>query len=275
LRALDEIGVLPDRYLMLDLSADLMDRQRSAIAALPAHVQSRVRWLDALPDGIEGVVLGNEVLDAIPVHLITWTEDGPMQRGVAWEDNGFAWRDRPLEAGPLSTRVRALAVESPYVSEISLGAPALIQSLAQRMKQGVLLFVDYGFGADEYYHPQRQQGTLMCHYRHFAHADPFHLPGLQDITAHVDFTAVAAAGVENGLRLAGYTSQGRFLANLGITDILAKADASSQSFARVVAPVQKLMSPAEMGELFKVIALSKAMDTSLLGFSTGSLDRLL
>lgn len=275
LSALEELGTLPACYRILELSADLADRQRQTVASLPVSLRARVEWISALPDEITGVVLGNELLDALPVHLLSNTASGLCERGVAATGHDLVWADRALVPGPLAERAQSLPLPAPYVTEIGAAAEALVDTLARRLRHGVLLFIDYGFGASEYYHPQRAEGTLMCHYRHRAHADPFFLPGLQDITAHVDFTAMARAGVAAGLKLAGYTSQARFLANLGITDLLARLDPGSVSFARSVAPVQKLLSPAEMGELFKVIALSAGLAEPLMGFRAGSLDRLL
>jgi SAM-dependent MidA family methyltransferase len=164
----------------------------------------------------------------------------------------------------------------PYLSEVSLAVPALVRSLGSCLERGALLFIDYGFGEAEYYHPQRSQGTLMCHYRHRAHGDPFRFPGLQDITAHVDFSAVARAGASSGLTLLGYSSQAHFLINLGITDLLGRIPADLAAvYLPQASAVQKLLSPTEMGELFKVIALGRGLDRILAGFLRGDLSRLL
>lgn len=272
--ALAQAGPLPRRYRILEVSADLRDRQRALLSTLAPALFARVEWLDAMPETIEGVVIANEVLDALPVHLVAWTEDGTAnERGVSVQDEGFAWADRPLSNADLAARLASLRIEPPYVSEICMQAPALVRSLAQRLRRGALLLIDYGFGQREYYHPQRRQGTLMCHTRHRAHDDPFHLPGLQDITAHVDFSAVALAGVEAGLELRGYANQASFLVNLGITDLM-RGDPASSAYVRAAAGVQKLLSPAEMGELFKVLALGRGVG-ALAGFSRGDLSRLL
>ncbi len=275
LLCLDELGVLPDRYRILDVSGDLIERQRALLAQLPEHLSQRIEWIDGLPLTVTGVVIGNEVLDALPVHLVVWNDGKIRERGVTWRAGRFAWSDTSTTNTALLARATDLDVSQPYVSEIGLSAVALMAAIAQRMRRGMVLFIDYGFGAAEYYHPQRNQGTLMCHYRHRAHDDPYFLPGLQDVTAHVDFTAVAQAGVEAGLRMTGYTTQARFLANLGITDLLARMDTSSVAYTKAIAPVQKLLSPAEMGELFKVIALTKEAAEPLVGFSGGDLSRLL
>jgi len=275
LEALDHLGCPPRRYLILDLSADLIDRQQQCLAALPAHLRERVCWVSALPEHLSGVVLGNELLDALPVHLLCNTGSGWRERGVTRAESQFQWQDRPIVQTSLLEWTHAQSLPVPYLTEVNVAAPVLISTLGSRLRRGALLFIDYGFGAAEYYHPQRHQGTLMCHYRHRSHDDPFFLPGLQDITAHVDFSAIARAGVQAGLRLAGYTSQARFLANAGITELLARLPAGSADYARAIAPVQKLMSPAEMGELFKVIALTRDFDSMPMGFRNGSLDRLL
>jgi SAM-dependent MidA family methyltransferase len=274
--ALDEVGRLPERYRILEPSADLRERQAQSAAALPPALRGRIEWLERLPDAIAGVVLANEVLDALPVHLLVWSGDGVRERGVTRRGEAFAFEDRPLAQGALLERARVIAPPPPYLSEIGLAAPALIASLAERLARGALLFIDYGFGSAEYYHVQRSRGTLMCHYRHRAHEDPLFLPGLQDITAHVDFGAVARAGEAAGLELLGYTTQAHFLVNLGITELLARTPPEqARRYLPLAAQAHKLLSPAEMGELFKVIALGRAVPSSLAGFARGDLSRLL
>ena len=276
LAGLDELKQSPARYWMLDVSADLRARQQDRLATLPAHLRRKVEWIDRLPDQFTGVILANEVLDALPVHLIAWRDDALLERGVTWRDGRLKFDERPLIEGPLLTAAHIISPSPPYVSEVGLAAPALVRTLAACLERGMLLFIDYGFGASEYYHPQRRAGTLMCHYRHRAHDDPFFVPGLQDITAHVNFSAVLHAGLESGLALAGYTSQAHFLINLGITDLLARVPADQPSvYLPQAATAMKLLSPAEMGELFKVIALSRGLDDRSTGFVRGDLSRLL
>jgi SAM-dependent MidA family methyltransferase len=264
------------RYLILEVSPELARRQRRLLAERARDFAGKVQWITSIPQRFTGVVLANEVLDALPVHMVAWREEGLAERGVIWDGKGFAWSERGLQAGVLRDAAGAMEVDAPYVSEISLAVPALVRTLAGALERGVLLLVDYGFGRREYYHPQRSQGTLMCHYRHHSHDDPFFLPGLQDITAHVDFTAVAEAGIDAGLKLLGYTTQAQFLINCGITQLLEQhsEDAASSRFA-LTAGVQKLLSPAEMGELFKVIALGRGIDGPLIGFASGDKSRLL
>lgn len=269
LRALSQADALPERYSILELSADLRARQRTLFEREAPELLPRMQWLDALPERFTGLILGNEVLDALPVHLVQHSDTGWQERGVAQAGNGFVWQERPLSEGPLFEAANALAVDGDYLTEIGLAVPALIRSLAIGLARGALLFIDYGFPRAEYYHPQRGQGTLMCHYRHRAHADPFALPGLTDITAHVDFTAAAEAGVDAGLSLLGYTSQANFLIGCGIADLLQGLSPDDPAYMRQAAAMQKLMSPAEMGELFKVIAFGRGLELPLIGFAIG------
>jgi SAM-dependent MidA family methyltransferase len=210
---------LPRRYLILETSPQLVERQQRTLQQRHPALKDRIEWISALPLDFDGIVIANEVLDALPTHLVVWRQGGMYERGVSWKDR-FVWADRPLLPGPLRSAADAIGVEADYVSEISLVAPALVRSLSAALRKGALLLIDYGFGRREYYHPQRSQGTLMCHYRHRAHDDPFFLPGLQDLTAHVDFTAVAEAGMDAGLKLLGYATQAQFLVNSGITELL-------------------------------------------------------
>lgn len=268
---LDRQRQLPGRYLILEVSAYLRDLQRQTLAArLPAELLGRVQWLDVLPQRFSGVVLANEVLDALPVHVVKTAAAGPLELGVVVSGEGFAWSERPLEDVELLRMLTMLDLPADYVTELCPAMTGLVRSLAQRLENGVMLFVDYGFPRREYYHPQRHQGTLMCHYRHHAHADPFLYPGLQDITAHVDFTAVAQAGMAQGLEIKGYCSQAQFLINCGITDLLGRVSPHDMArYAPLAAEAQKLLSPAEMGELFKVMALGRQCEAALLGFSRG------
>ena len=228
-----------------------------------------VSWLESLPEKFSGVIFGNEVLDAMPIHLIHWTEAGPLERGVALHDDQFIWQDNTISDPVLLEHARALDLPPGYLSEINLAAPALLKSLAERLDAGLILFVDYGFGRSEYYHPQRHLGTLRAHYRHYALDDPFYLPGLCDLTAHVDFTAVADAGLDAGLEVCGYTTQANFLMAGGVTALLAETPPdSAASYLPLSTGVEKLLSPAEMGELFKVIGMTRNCATPG-GFTPG------
>ncbi len=293
---LERLDALPQQYLILELSGELRARQQATLQQRAAHLIERVRWLDRLPAQFSGLVLGNEVLDAMPVALVEWRlcdagQDAAQryeifQRGVALgNDGGFAWARRPAQ-GELLAAAQELVQQTdlqvapedsapgtPYVSEIGLGVRAWISEWGRILESGMLLLIDYGFPRAEYYHPQRHQGTLMCHYRHHAHDNPLWWPGLNDITAHVDFTACAEAGFAAGLDVLGYTTQARFLLNCGITDVLgALPNDGGRLYVSEARHVDKLLSPSGMGELFKVIALGRnlqALSGPLRGFSRG------
>ena len=276
--ALDEIGdgdVMPNRYCLLEVSAELRERQQIAISTLPDHLAKRAVWLDALPTDFTGMIIANEVLDVIPVHLVCWRGSEIFERGVALQNGGFVWQDEPMQNAALSARAREIGAAylgtppvDNYLSEIAPAVGGLIGSLAHSLQHGAMLLIDYGFRGAEFYHPHRNTGTLMCHYRHFAHPDPFQFPGLQDITAHVDFTAVANAGVDAGLNLAGYATQANFLLASGLTDLLAKVDPrDAAQYLPLTNQVQRLVSPAEMGEFFKVIGFTRG-DVSMAAFAT-------
>jgi len=274
---LARIECLPASYEIVEVSADLRERQAATLRAAVPDLVERIRWLDRLPESVEGVILGNEVLDALPVSMVRMQEGVVHELGVvpSEDGSGFAWSSRPA-CGELMQAAVALGLPEGYRSEVHLPARGLVHSVADTLKHGVALFIDYGFPVSEYYHPQRSEGTLMCHYRHYAHADPLCLPGLQDITSHLDFTALADAGTSAGLDLLGYTTQARFLMNCGILDALGRIDPQDvKRYVPACAGVQKLLSPAEMGELFKVIAFGRGIDAPLLGFSGGDRSGLL
>ena len=252
----------PGRYLILETSAELRARQEARLGA-------RARWLEDVPEGFRGVMIANEVADALPVHALAWRRAGVMERGVEARDGALGWAERPA-AGELLEAARGLEVPVPYESEIGLAARAWMRLLASRLERGAALIIDYGFPEREYYHPQRAMGTLMCHYRHRAHGDPFLHPGLQDITAHVDFTALARAAREGGLEVLGYCNLAQFLVNCGITGLLEREDpADAARYAPLAAQANKLLSPAEMGELFKVLAVGRGVTRALVGFAAG------
>lgn len=270
---LERRDALPERYSILELSGALQARQRQAIASRVPHLLGRVSWLESLPEYFDGLLLANEVLDAMPVQLLVWDGSEIAERGVSTDSGQFTWVDRPA-SGYLLERAQALAAEcalpAGYLSEISLTAAAWVAACAAIVGRGALLLIDYGFPQREYYHWQRATGTLMCHYRQHAHPEPFYLPGLQDITAHVDFTAVVDSGCTAGLELLGYSSQASFLFNCGLTEVLARTPADEPlRYLPLASAVNKLVSPAEMGELFKVVALGKGISEPLLGFLSG------
>lgn len=274
LEELERLGRLPARYLILELSPDLRERSRDTLARRVPHLLERVAWLNVLPPAFSGLVIGNEVLDAMPVHVFERTGSGLTEMGAAERaspESGFAWAPRPASdtAGAPEGVDPALFPAPGYRSEVQLLAQGFVRSLAAMLERGVAIFIDYGFPRAEYYHPQRAQGTLMCHYRHRAHEDPFFLPGLQDITSHVDFSAMAYAAHESGMEVLGYTSQAAFLINCGITALLERAGpADAQHYLPLTNQANRLLSPAEMGELFKAIAFGKGIDMPLIGFAS-------
>jgi SAM-dependent MidA family methyltransferase len=269
LLALDAAGQMPDRYLILELSGELRARQRETITAAAPNLLDRVLWLDRLPETFSGCVVANELLDAMPVHAVAWRAEGLMERGVSVEDDRFVWAERPAPEY-LVRAANTLPVAAPYESEIGLAAAGWIAEWARCLEHGVLLLLDYGLPRHEYYHPGRNGGTLRCHYRHRAHDGLFSWPGLSDITAHVDFTAAAEAGHGAGLDVLGYTNQANFLINLGLGEGLAsRRERDEASALRAAGAVQMLISPNEMGELFKVIALGRGIEEPLLGFLRG------
>jgi len=275
LEELERSGRAPRNYFILELSADLRERSRDTLAARVPHLLERVAWLNQLPPAFSGVVLGNEVLDAMPAHVVR-VQGGKIEEGgvgVRSERLDWSWR---LASGELLDAARGLGLPEGFRTEIQLTTRGFVRSLSGVLEKGVAIFVDYGFPRQEYYHSQRSAGTLMCHYRHLAHADPFSFPGLQDITSHVDFSAVASAARDGGLEVAGYTSQAQFLVNCGITDVMSRTPAEDGAkFLPLANQANKLMSPAEMGELFKVIALARGFASPLMGFRDGDRRRAL
>ena len=260
LLASDELAPLLRRYAIVELSGALRARQQETLAAYA----SRVEWLDALPDAMHGVAIGNEVLDAMPVALVCFDGTRWQERGVVVaRDGGFAWQDRPT---PLAASF-APDVDTPfargYLTEVHRQAEAFVATLAERLQRGAAFFVDYGFPHAEYCHPQRSGGTLMCHRAHRADADPLADVGAKDITAHVDFTRIALAGQDAGLEVIGYTSQARFLLNCGLLRHLEGADLAQRAMAR------RLIDEHEMGELFKVIGFARGCSFDAIGFAQG------
>jgi SAM-dependent MidA family methyltransferase len=261
---------LPMQYLILEKSKNLQQRQQQTLARLCPEHQHRVQWIDKLPTSgsFKGLIVANEVLDAMPVHRFqihhhTGYELRVVEAQGHLKGQAFAWDHPALK--PLEALARAQDWPSPYCSEINLHLQAWMQDLSACLKQGVILLIDYGFPASEYYHPDRCMGTLMCHHRHRAHTDPFVDPGLHDITAHVDFSAVAAAAHTAGLALLGYTHQAAFLLGCGI-HTLEQPPTNTQARILQQQALQQLLSPTEMGELFKVIAFGRGIETALMGF---------
>lgn len=273
---------LPQRYLILELSPELRERQRQTLAQRAPALLERVRWLDALPSsGLRGVVLGNELLDAMPVHRFRRSVEGLEELFVAHDGSGFVPRWAAIESAGLAAAISAIEsrmgrLAAGYESEVNLRLGPWLDALGERLAAGAVLLIDYGYSGREYYHPERGMGTLICHFRHHAHDDPLVLAGLQDITANVDFSAVADAGRRAGLALAGYTTQAHFLMGCGLGELMGESDPNDvAAHLSRVQEVKRLTLPAEMGERFKAIALTRNVDLPLIGFSLRNLgDRL-
>jgi SAM-dependent MidA family methyltransferase len=271
---LNQQNKLPKEYWILELSADLRERQKNTIEETAPELIDRVKWLDALPDQFSGIVLANELLDAMPVQLFQKKENDINDVHVTWKDEKFSFQLKSSFDSRLISRVKDIEAElgteldSGYVSEINFAAEDWLKSIAERLQQGVIVLIDYGFPRHEYYHAQRTQGTLMCHYRHRTHPDAFVYPGLQDITAHVDFTAMADAALEANMKVIGYTNQASFLMGAGLIELAALNDAADvKQQMEIATQIKKLTLPHEMGELFKVIGFSKNCDASLPAFA--------
>ena len=250
-----ELGDAVQRYTIVEVSASLHRRQRERLAAFG----DKVHWAGELPERFAGVIVGNEVLDAMPVKLVTRVRGTWHERGVALDGDAFAWRDVASELRPPAE----IEGEHDYVTELHVQAEAFVRTLADRLERGAAFFIDYGFPEAEYYHPQRHMGTLMCHRAHRADTDPLADVGQKDITAHVNFTGIALAAQEAGLSTLGYTTQARFLLNCGIGNWLADADLPDRAAG------QRLVAEHEMGELFKVIGLHRGEWWDAVGFREG------
>ncbi len=251
---LAELGDRVSAYHVIELSANLRERQSLCLQ----YWTGRVHWHDRLPERMDGVLLGNEVLDAMPVQLLHWDGQRWYERGVCVSGEAFVWQDRPTPLRP-----PAGEFVSGTVVEIHLQAQAFVRTLAQHMGRAVAIFIDYGFPEAEYYHPQRTGGTLMCHRAHQSDADPLVAVGLKDITAHVNFTGIALAAQDAGLEVLGYTSQARFLINSGLAALMKDAPLLQRTAA------QRLIHEHEMGELFKVIGLARGVRLDAVGFASG------
>ncbi|WP_298607855.1 SAM-dependent methyltransferase [uncultured Thiothrix sp.] len=268
---LERLACLPEHYFILDLSPDLQARQHETLTQYAPHLLHKVQWLTSLPtEPFQGVILGNEVLDAMPVELFTLTEDGIIQVQVSVEQNEFIFTQQASAGVEAIQALLPAELDLPYTSEFNPAIAPWIQSLADCLAAGAILLIDYGYERADYYHPERRQGTLLCHYQHRVHNHPLIYPGLQDLTASVDFTAVAEAGVDAGLQLAGYTTQAAFLAGCGLEDLfMAALNQHPQAHYQFAQQIRTLSLPSEMGERFKVIALTKGFTTPLLGFRLG------
>jgi SAM-dependent MidA family methyltransferase len=273
LAELERLGCLPETYAILEISPELQFRQKETLRSRVPHLQERVVWLQQLPERFDGFVVANELLDAMPVSRFRIGGEGFEEAFVIQSEDGLEERFYPVETPLLNSAVEkidSLAGGLPlgFVSELNLRQASWLQSLADCLGQGVVILVDYGYSSREYYHRDRSRGTLMCHYRHRAHDDPFRWVGLQDITSHVDFTAAARAAVESGFHLGGYTTQAHFLLANGLDGLLADSDPHDVAkHMALMQGVKRLTLPSEMGERFKVLGLLKGLEMNLQGFS--------
>ena len=273
LAELEVQGPLPAAYLILEVSPGLRQTQHETIRRDVPHLLDRVEWLDRLPaDGFRGVLLANELLDAMPVHRFRRSGGAWQELGVGLEAGAFVDRWTGLRSPGMESALAALwsdpaALAEGYSSEINLRLAPWLQAVGESMAAGYLILVDYGYTQREYYHPERARGTLICHFRHRAFSDPYVLPGLQDMTANVDFTALARAAVTQGFELAGYTTQAHFLLDSGLDQMLAASDPTDlKRHLGLMQGVKKLTLPGEMGERFKVMALARGVPAGLAGF---------
>jgi len=263
---------LPERYLILERSAELKARQQQAIRRQLPRLLDRISWIDNLAvTGFRGVMLANEVLDAMAVERFRWDGEAAALFYVRSEGDGFAWQQQSGETSEASARIAACVSDNTlsagYISEFNTSLQPWLQTVAECLEQGLVLLIDYGYPQHEFFHPQRSSGTLMCHYRHHAHADPLLWPGLQDITAHVNFTAVAEAAVAAQLAVAGYTTQAYFLLDSGLEDFLLQSGPTDTvDYLQAAQQTKTLILPGEMGERFKCIGLTRGIEIPVPGF---------
>lgn len=274
---LESDDCLPENYFIVEISADLKQRQQHRLKEEIPHLYPKIKWLDQIPDsGFTGVILANEVLDAMPVHLFEMTTEGAKELAVAIDDHGDMTLQQAEALSPALEQwfereeIKNLQLADGYISEVNLAMESWIAALAKGLQQGLILLLDYGYPRHEYYVQERLEGTLMSHYRHHCHDQVLYLAGLQDITAHIDFTAVAEAAHDAGLSVSGYTNQASFLSGCGILSMAEQSAAGDlQKQISISQQIRTLIMPEEMGELFKVIALSKELPTELQGRLSG------
>ncbi|UOF93605.1 MAG: SAM-dependent methyltransferase [Bordetella sp.] len=257
------------KYNIIEVSKEIQLFQKNRLLPLGKHIN----WLKKFPKEFEGCIIGNEFLDAIPVSLFRWSNHGTvLERGVGLDKNeNFIWLDKQAPnflSALVSERVPPI---SGYLSEINIQAEKWISTIAKSLNKGAVIIFDYGFPRHEYYHPQRNFGTLMCHFQHHTYSNPLLMPGIQDITSHIDFTSIAEAGIKSNLDIIGYTSQARFLINIGLLDRINNLEQYDKThYFNMISSIQKLVLESEMGELFKVLVLGRGIENPLLGFSYGN-----
>ena len=262
---------LPEKYQMLELSAELSERQKNNIKNQIPEWYERFEWISTLPTHFSGIILANEVIDAFPIHRLHLKRQEALEYYVDYVEDQLSWKMGPLSSDHLQTAIENLGLKfleekEEYVSEINLILPSWIQAISNCLQAGLILIIDYGFPRHEYYHPHRDQGTIMCHYQHFAHSDPLLYPGIQDITCHVDFTTIAEAAEACNLSVEGFTHQAGFLINCGLENLLSRSTNELEQY-RLAQQIKRLTYPGEMGEIIKVMALTRNFSHFLLGFS--------
>ncbi|MDH5257682.1 MAG: SAM-dependent methyltransferase [Gammaproteobacteria bacterium] len=276
LMELEKLDCLPNRYLISEISPALRQRQRTRIATYAPHLIDRVKWIDELPTSFTGVIFGNELLDALTTHRVLFDKNGNHKElYVTFQNNKLEWIEGPPSSELLASQINKvyqahsenINEADRYESEINIASIKWIESLSGMLTQGVIILIDYGFSEEEFYRPERYEGSLMCHYKHRAHNNPLSHIGLQDLTSHVNFTQIAETAVENNLEIMGYTTQTYFLLGCGLESLLNEIDIhDTKLFMAETQPVKQLILPDEMGELFKVIALGKNVDLTPTGF---------
>ena len=257
-----------NQYLILEISPSLRKQQHQLlIKHLPSHLFSKIQWIDELPEQYEGIIFCNELLDALPVDLIKKESGKYYQKGIGVENHVLIWKDKLIEDISNYDEIDLKNLPDNYLAEYPLHIKNWLNKISQSVSKGIVFIIDYGFNHTEYFHEQRSQGTLMCHFKHYVHDNPLIQVGIQDITTHVNFSYVAREASKLGLNVSGFISQANFLINCGILNLLEKINLEDSTlYMKSVSEIQKLLSPSEMGDLFKVMTLEKNIDIDLLGF---------
>ena len=261
-----------DHYFILEISHSLRKHQYELlIKNLPPQLFSKVQWIDQIPQEYNGIIFCNELLDALPVDLIKKSSGIPYQKGVGLENDLFIWKDKAIKDLSIYDHINLESLPDNYLAEDAIHIKSWINKISESISKGVVIIIDYGFNHSEYFHEQRSQGTLMCHFKHHAHDNPLIQVGIQDITSHVNFSYVAREASSKGLHINGFISQANFLINCGILELLEKVNIEdSVLYMKSVSEIQKLLSPSEMGDLFKVMTIEKNIDINLLGLKNNN-----
>lgn len=264
---LQQLNSLPKHYFIIEASADLRQKQQQTIQTVIPQLVDRIQWLDQLPSEFNGVIVANEVCDAMPVHVLHFADNAVKERYVQLNsDDNFEWCEDKVSSKELleqAKNIQGLIGDEDYITEVNLQAEAWLNSIAESLKQGAMFIIDYGYPANSYYHPDRDNGTLMCYYQHHGHDDVFFLPGLQDITAHVNFSALAQTAFDKELDVAGFQTQADFLIAGGITELASANSSDELSLFKQSAEIKRLTLPSEMGETFKILSLTQNLDQLL------------